>query len=145
MEALLELKRVSREFTVRRGMFDPRPARVNAVNDVSLELMPGETLGLVGESGCGKSTLARMAVGLLPPTSGEIRLAGRPLDAWAPLERAGRIQMIFQDPYGSLNPRMSIFSTLEEPLLLHTDLNAAERAEQVAKLMQMVGFIRIGV
>ena len=69
MDALLELKRVSREFAVRRGLFDPRPASVKAVNEVSFRLFPGETLGLVGESGCGKSTLARMATGLLPPSS----------------------------------------------------------------------------
>ena len=77
MEALLELKGVSRGFAVRRGIFDPRPASVKAVNEVDLKLMPGETLGLVGESGCGKSTLARMAVGLLSPSSGEIWLSGR--------------------------------------------------------------------
>ena len=99
MSALLELKNVSREFFVRRGMFDPRPASVKAVNDVTLALMPGETLGLVGESGCGKSTLARMTVGLLPPSSGEILLSGRNLQEWTPMERASRIQMVFQDPF----------------------------------------------
>ena len=99
MEALLELKGVSRGFAVRRGIFDPRPASVKAVNDVDLKLMPGETLGLVGESGCGKSTLARMAVGLLSPSSGEIWLSGRKLGDWTALERASRIQMVFQDPF----------------------------------------------
>lgn len=144
MEALLELKRVSREFTVRRGMFDPRPARVNAVNDVSLELMPGETLGLVGESGCGKSTLARMAVGLLPPSSGEILLAGRPLDAWTPLERAGRIQMIFQDPFSSLDPRHTVGASIAEPLMLArkaagAPLSRAEGRERVRQILEQVG------
>ena len=87
MEALLELKGVSRGFAVRRGIFDPRPASVKAVNEVDLKLMPGETLGLVGESGCGKSTLARMAVGLLPPSSGEIWLSGRKLSFSATEQR----------------------------------------------------------
>jgi peptide/nickel transport system ATP-binding protein len=120
-------------------MFDPRPARVNAVNDVSLELMPGETLGLVGESGCGKSTLARMAVGLLPPSSGEILLAGRPLDAWTPLERAGRIQMIFQDPFSSLDPRMTTLDIIAEPLRAFGKLTKEERKKAVSDLMIKVG------
>ena len=115
MDALLEMKGVSREFAVRRGMFDPRPASVKAVNDVSLALHPGETLGLVGESGCGKSTLARMAVGLLPPSSGSILLSGRELADWTPLERASRIQMVFQDPFSSLDPRQTVGASIGAP------------------------------
>ena len=122
MSALLELRHVSRGFAVRRGLFDPRPASVKAVDDVDLALFPGETLGLVGESGCGKSTLARMSVGLLPPSSGEILLSGRPLTDWTPLERASRIQMVFQDPFSSLDPRQTVGSSIAEPLML------AERA-----------------
>ena len=144
MEALLELKGVSREFAVRRGMFDPRPASVRAVNEVSLSLMPGETLGLVGESGCGKSTLARMAVGLLPPSSGEIRLCGRNLSDWTALERASRIQMVFQDPFSSLDPRQTVGSSIGEPLMLAArakgqPLGRAELRRHVCEILARVG------
>ena len=114
MEALLEMTKVSREFFVRRGMFDPRQTSVKAVNEVSLQVFPGETLGLVGESGCGKSTLARMAVGLLAPSSGEIFLSGRPLQDWSPQEKAGRIQMVFQDPFSSFDPRQRVGAGIAE-------------------------------
>ncbi len=144
MDALLELKRVSREFAVRRGLFDPRPASVKAVNEVSFRLFPGETLGLVGESGCGKSTLARMATGLLPPSSGEVLLSGRALGEWSPLERAGRIQMIFQDPFSSLDPRQSVGAGIAEPLRLAAEaagypLPRAEWREKVKEILVHVG------
>ena len=115
---------------------------VKAVDGVSFTLERGETLGLVGESGCGKSTLGRAVVRLEEPTSGKIILNGEDMLSYhgnALRKKRGSFQMIFQDPYGSLNPRMTIFSTLEEALLLHTDLDRNGRAEQVAKLMQMVG------
>ena len=144
MEALLEMRHVSREFGVRRGMFDPRRASVKAVNDVSLLLAPGETLGLVGESGCGKSTLARMAVGLLPPSSGEIWLSGRPLESWTPLERASRIQMVFQDPFSSLDPRQTVGASIAEPLMLAarasgTPLSREELRGRVRAVLEQVG------
>lgn len=144
MEALLEIRHLSREFGVRRGMFDPRPASVKAVNDVSLALAPGETLGLVGESGCGKSTLARMAVGLLPPSSGEVRLFGRPLEDWTPLERASRMQMVFQDPFSSLDPRQTVGASIAEPLMLAARASAAplsrtELRERVCAILEQVG------
>lgn len=120
---LMEFRRVTRSFVARRGLFDPRPARLLAVNDVSLTLEAGETLGLVGESGCGKSTLARMAVRLLTPSSGDILLEGRPLAQWAPPDLARRVQMIFQDPFSSLDPRHRVGMSVAEPLLL------AERAQ----------------
>lgn len=118
MDALLEFQHVVRAFAVRRGMLDPRSARVLAVNDVSLCLTAGETLGLVGESGCGKSTLARMAVRLLPPSSGSILLEGRALEQWSAAELARRLQMVFQDPFSSLDPRRSVGASVAEPLLL---------------------------
>lgn len=144
MDALLELKRVSREFAVRRGFFDPRPASVKAVNEVSFQLSAGETLGLVGESGCGKSTLARMAVGLLSPSSGEVLLSGRPIGEWSPLERASRIQMIFQDPFSSLDPRQSVGASIAEPLRLAAQaagrpLPRAEWREKVQDILGHVG------
>ena len=144
MDALLELKRVSREFSVRRGFFDPRPASVKAVNEVSFRLLPGETLGLVGESGCGKSTLARMATGLLAPSSGEVLLSGRSLGEWSPLERASRIQMIFQDPFSSLDPRQSVGASIAEPLRLASaaaghPLSRTEWREKVKEILVQVG------
>ncbi len=144
MEALLELKGVSRNFAVRRGMFDPRPASVKAVNDANLALMPGETLGLVGESGCGKSTLARMAVGLLAPSSGEILLSGRRLMDWTPLERASRIQMVFQDPFSSLDPRQTVGASIAEPLMLTSrasgkTLSRQELRDSVCEILAKVG------
>ena len=125
-------------------MFDPRPASVKAVNDVSLALAPGETLGLVGESGCGKSTLARMAVGLLPPSSGEVRLFGRPLEDWTHLERASRMQMVFQDPFSSLDPRQTVGASIAEPLMLAARASAAplsrtELRERVCAILEQVG------
>lgn len=144
MDALLDIRNVSREFAVRRGMFDPRPASVKAVNDVSLTLYPGETLGLVGESGCGKSTLARMAVGLLPPTEGSIILSGRPLMEWTALERASRIQMVFQDPFSSLDPRQTVGASIAEPLMLSakaagTPLSRQELYRRVGEVLERVG------
>ncbi len=144
MSALLELRQVSREFSVRRGFFDSRPASVKAVSDVSFQLFPGETLGLVGESGCGKSTLARMAVGLLLPTSGQVLLSGRPLEEWTASERARCIQMVFQDPFSSLDPRQSVGASIAEPLRLAAKaagkaLSRKESREKVRDILVRVG------
>ena len=144
MDALLELVQVSREFSVRRGFFDPLPASVRAVDRVSLSLYPGRTLGLVGESGCGKSTLARMAVGLLAPSSGEVLLSGRPLREWTASERASRIQMVFQDPFSSLDPRQTVGAGIAEPLMLAAKasghpLSRAEIRALVRDILSRVG------
>ncbi|MCQ2443962.1 MAG: ATP-binding cassette domain-containing protein [Mailhella sp.] len=129
MGKLLELQQVSREFSGRRGFFSPVPARIRAVDGISLEIASGETLGLVGESGCGKSTLARMAVGLLEPTSGEVLLDGRAMREWTAPERARRIQMVFQDPFSSLNPRRRVGDSITEPLLI-ADKSAGRRLQR---------------
>jgi oligopeptide transport system ATP-binding protein len=119
------------------------PAVVRAVEDVSLEIMAGETLGLVGESGCGKSTLGRTLLRLLDPTAGTIRFAGEnittmPQAQLRPLRR--RMQMIFQDPYASLNPRMTVGATVGEPLEIHgLAPTRAKRDARVAELLERVG------
>jgi oligopeptide/dipeptide ABC transporter ATP-binding protein len=139
---LLELENVSKRFVVRRSFLGMPRAVVHAVDGVNLTVEAGETLALVGESGCGKSTVGRLALRLLEPTGGVVRLEGRDLAGLSGRElrraRAGA-QLIFQDPYGSLNPRMMVGEMLAEPLLLHTDLSPAGRRERVAELLRLVG------
>ena len=139
---LLEVTDLRKYYPVPPGHLFGETRYVKAVDGVSFQLERGETLGLVGESGCGKSTLGRTLVRLEDPTSGSVRLNGTDLCALRgeKLRRIrGRFQMIFQDPYGSLNPRMTIGAALDEPLRLHTKQNAEERAESVAHLMRLVG------
>lgn len=140
--SLLEVNELKKYYPLPPERLFGKKRFVKAVDGVSFTLERGETLGLVGESGCGKSTLGRAIVRLEEPTDGKILLNGEDLLSLkgnALRKRRGLFQMIFQDPYGSLNPRMTIYSTLEEPLLLHTGLNSAERAGEISKLMQMVG------
>jgi peptide/nickel transport system ATP-binding protein/oligopeptide transport system ATP-binding protein len=139
---LLVLDNVTKNFVVRRSLLGLPTAAVRAVDGVSFSVARGETLALVGESGCGKSTVGRLALRLMEPTAGAIRFDGRDLAALSGAElrrvRAGA-QLIFQDPYGSLNPRMTVGEMLAEPLLLHTDLAADDRRERVADLLRTVG------
>lgn len=146
---LLKLKRLSRTFTRSGGVLG-KTSTVKAVDDVTLTLGSKSTLGLVGESGSGKSTLARMAVRLLPPVSGNVYLEGQPLfdDKEAPASSSARraflkslparLQMIFQDPYSSLNPRLKIGYSVAEPLIC-LGLHKAERQARVAELLVQVG------
>ena len=135
---LLRLEGVTRRFAVRRGLWAARGSLL-AVNDVSLDLAPGESLGLVGESGCGKSTLGRLACGLLPPTTGRVLLEGRPLPpAGAASWAAGRIQMVFQDPFSSLNPRLTVLASVSEPLAAQ-GVPRAERHARAAAMLATVG------
>ena len=141
--ALLRLEDVSRVFDIRRGLFGDRRSLV-AVDHVSLSLAKGASIGLVGESGCGKSTLGRLACGLLTPSQGQVQLEGRPLppagaDSWA----AGRIQMIFQDPFSSLNPRLSVGSAVAEPLAAR-GVSRAERRAQAEDMLATVGLGGMG-
>jgi oligopeptide transport system ATP-binding protein len=140
---ILELVDVRTHFPVREGfLFRRQTGTVKAVDGVNLKIRRGEVLGLVGESGCGKSTLARTIIRLVAPTSGKIVMDGRDLAALNAREmRAlrGEIQMVFQDPYASLNPRMSVFDTLAEPFLAHRRVPRASVAAEVTTLMERVG------
>ncbi len=140
-KAILVVRDVRRLFDVSRPWLERRLSGegrrfVHAVEDVSLEIAAGETLGLVGESGSGKSTLGRMAVGLMPPTSGEILFAGGSAQEAA---RAGRLQMIFQDPFASLNPRWKVSEIVAEPLRMK---GAPDVAKRVGELLELVGLSR---
>jgi peptide/nickel transport system ATP-binding protein len=115
------------------------PEILRAVDGVDLEVRPGEALGLVGESGCGKSTVARCIVGLYEPTAGEIRFAGRTLKPNRTPEERRRIQMVFQDPYSSLNPRMTVRQTLGELLRVHHVVPRDQVANRSAELLELVG------
>ena len=138
---LLALSGVTRDFAIRRGLWST-PARLRAVDDVTLHVMRGETLGIVGESGCGKSTLARLVVRLIEPSAGEIRLDGTdishlPQATLRPLRR--RVQMVFQDPTASLDPRMRAGDLVAEPLTVHGVASGAALEERVAALFASVG------
>ena len=142
-DTLLSLRGVQTHFPVQRGfVFRRQVGTVKAVDGVDLELRRGEVLGLVGESGCGKSTLARTILQLVPPTAGTVVFEGKnlaELDA-AALRRARLgLQMVFQDPYASLNPRMTVFDTLAEPLRVHKIVPRAEVPARVTALMERVG------
>jgi len=140
---ILELRDVKTHFPLHRGLIFRRDAgTVKAVDGVTLSVQKGEVLGLVGESGCGKSTLARTILQLLPTTAGAVLLGGRNLTTADAAEvRAARrdLQMIFQDPYASLNPRMTVFDTLAEPLRVHGVCPLEAIPARVHRLMERVG------
>ncbi|MDR3459808.1 MAG: dipeptide ABC transporter ATP-binding protein [Verrucomicrobiae bacterium] len=141
--SLLAVKNLKVHFPVKPGRFRRQHETVKAVDDVSFSLAPGETLGLVGESGCGKSTLGRAILRLVEPTAGEIFLAGENITRLAGAElrsRRRRFQMIFQDPFGSLNPRFTVEDIVGEALDIHglTD-SAAARRKRIAELLESVG------
>jgi oligopeptide transport system ATP-binding protein len=142
-EAFLDIQNLKAHFPVGRGIiFRRRIGVVKAVDGVSLELRRGEILGLVGESGCGKSTLGRAILQLIPPTDGTVLLAGRHLTRLpvGELRRArAEFQMIFQDPYASLNPRMTVFDTLAEAIRAHKKIPGLELRARVGELVEKVG------
>ena len=142
-DPILELNDIRTHFPVHEGfLFKRQTGTVRAVDGVTLKVQTGEVLGLVGESGCGKSTLARTIMQLLPVTSGSVILEGKNLTAGTTAEiRAVRrdLQMVFQDPFASLNPRLTVFAALAEPLLVHRMCPRAEITTRVAQLMTLVG------
>ena len=141
-QALLEVEGVTKHFPVRRGAFGSVLGTVRAVENVSFDIRRGEALGLVGESGCGKSTVAKLITCLHRPTAGRIRLGGMTISE-LPESRLrkirSRVQMVFQDPYSSLNPRMTAGEIVGEPLREHGRGSAKERRERVAALFRQVG------
>ncbi len=140
--ALLRVKDLRKYFPIRRGFFSRVSGHVKAVDGVNLEVWRGEVVGLVGESGCGKTTLARTILRLVEPTAGEVVFDGiRVLDLKsAELRRLRRrLQIIFQDPYGSLNPRLTIGSMIAEPIKIHRIARGAEVKRRVAELLEKVG------
>src|SRR3990167_3845239 len=140
MSALLEVDGVSKAFVAPAGRGGRGGRRISAVDQVSITIAPGERLGLVGESGSGKSTLARMLVGLLSPDAGVIRFKGDALRAGAawPRDMRRRVQMIFQDPTSSLNPRMTVEELISEPLVIHRLVERAQRRSRVEALLRLV-------
>jgi peptide/nickel transport system ATP-binding protein/oligopeptide transport system ATP-binding protein len=142
---LLEVRDLKKHFPIYKGVFSRVVGKVYAVDGVSFRIERGETLGLVGESGCGKSTVGRTVLKLLQPTAGRISVRGADitdLDARAMMPYRQDMQMIYQDPYASLNPRMSAGDIVGEPLIIHQVGAPKERQEQVAELFERVGLRR---
>ncbi|TAV88105.1 peptide ABC transporter ATP-binding protein [Rhizobium leguminosarum] len=136
-DAVLEGRDLARFYTVNRGLFKA-DATVKALNGVSFSLHSGKTLAVVGESGCGKSTLARLVTMIENPTSGQLLIDGKPAHVGDRSLRS-QVQIVFQNPYGSLNPRQKVGSILEEPLKINTDLDGAGRRRKAEEMMARVG------
>ena len=135
---LVEVKDLKMHFPVKTGWFSSKP--LNAVDGVSFEIKPGETLGLVGESGCGKTTVGRALLRLYKPTSGEFRFNGELVNDQSIQHLRKEMQMVFQDPYSSLNPRMTVEDIIGEPLDVHKLYTTrADRREKILSLMETVG------
>jgi ABC-type oligopeptide transport system ATPase subunit len=140
---LIEVRNLTRIFHLSESAFGGRGrGQVRAVDDVSLDIQHGETLGLVGESGSGKSTLGRLVLRLIEPTSGTIHFEGKDLRSASGAELRGlrrKLQIIFQDPFASLDPRFPVEDVIAEPLIIHGDLNREARRQRVADLLRAVG------
>lgn len=141
-EVLLETKDLSKYFISKKGLFNSQPSVVKAVDHVSLSINKGETLGLVGESGCGKSTLGRTILRLIPATEGQVIYNGEDVltyDKKKMWEMRKKMQIIFQDPYSSLNPRMTVYDLISAPLDVYKIGTKAQQREMVETILQEVG------
>lgn len=142
MTALLEVKDLKKHFPIRKGLFKKQVGSVKALDGVSFKVYPGETIGLVGESGCGKSTLGRAITRLYEPSSGQILFKGRDFGELKGQElrhERANIQMIFQDPFASLDPRMTVYRILSEPFRVHNLYTEKERLQKIERIMEIVG------
>src|SRR5213595_3580983 len=142
MSALLSVRGLTKHFPIKKGVFGRAAGFVRAVDGVSFDVMPGETLGLVGESGCGKSTTGRMILRLIEPTAGSVEFDGIDLvklDTRAMRKLRRRIQVIFQDPFSSLNPRMTVGAIVREGLTIHKIAEGAAADARVRQLLDEVG------
>jgi len=143
---LLEVRDLRKYFPVRRGLVSRVVANVKAVDGISFHILPGETLGLVGESGCGKTTAGRAVLRLIEPTGGEVLFDGAPVYRLRGEELRKirkQMQIIFQDPYGSLNPRMTVGSIVMEGMIAHQMYPREERIERALKILERVGLDRV--
>ena len=141
MSVVLQARGLTRDYAVKRGVFT-KQAIVHALADVSFDLESGKTLAVVGESGSGKSTLARLITMIETPTAGALTINGVDLSAASDADRKAlrrEVQIVFQNPYGSLNPRQTIGDALEEPLIVNTSMSRADRQAAVAEMMKRVG------
>jgi oligopeptide transport system ATP-binding protein len=137
---ILEVRNLKKYFAAKTDFFGRATAHLKAVDDVSFSMLKGETLGLVGESGCGKSTTGRAIIRLYEPTAGEIVFNGKTIANQASEKQLRReMQMIFQDPYASLNPRMTVGDIIGEPLDIHDLASGSERTERIVSLLKLVG------
>ena len=136
---LIKIRNARKWFPIKAGLFSPVSAHVRAVDGVDLDIQRGETVGIVGESGCGKTTLGRLVMGLIPMTEGTIQFGGKDIGEINRKELRRRLQIVFQDPGGSMNPRMSVRSIIGEPLLVNGLADGAELTKKVAELLSIVG------
>jgi dipeptide transport system ATP-binding protein len=140
-DPIVQARGLEQVYTIRRGMFKP-PAKLQAVGGVSFDVRAGQTLAVVGESGCGKSTLARMVSLIEHPSAGQLRIGGADVTRSTERDRQAlrkTVQLVFQNPFGSLNPRKKIGATLEAPLAINTALGKAERRERARTMLERVG------